>query len=154
MRKQTNTLSPSSKYFQSLKFSDSDFREVRGLGLGRPKSSEFEVFSKSEIFGLGLGRPKSSGNICILNSFFTFFRVCLQVLCLNSSEFQPLLQKIIMFRGPAWSMHSGWKRQFFGEKLLFLQRKMSGAPTFVNQKNFWNQNHVILPSFLSTKFKT
>jgi hypothetical protein len=27
------------KGFQSPKFSDSDFREVRGLGLGRPKSS-------------------------------------------------------------------------------------------------------------------
>jgi hypothetical protein len=41
MRKQTNTLSPSPKGFQSQKFSDSDFREVRGLrlGLGRPKSS-------------------------------------------------------------------------------------------------------------------
>jgi hypothetical protein len=33
----TNTLSPSPKGFQSPKFSDSDFREVRGLG--RPKSS-------------------------------------------------------------------------------------------------------------------
>jgi hypothetical protein len=32
--------SPSPKWgFQSPKFSDSDFREVRGLGLGRPKSS-------------------------------------------------------------------------------------------------------------------
>jgi hypothetical protein len=39
MRKQTNTLSPSPKGFQSPKFSDSDFREVHGLGLGRPKSS-------------------------------------------------------------------------------------------------------------------
>jgi hypothetical protein len=39
MRKLTNTLSPSPKGFQSPKFSDSDFREVRGLGLGRPKSS-------------------------------------------------------------------------------------------------------------------
>jgi hypothetical protein len=41
MRKQTHTLSPSPKGFQSPKFSDSDFREVRrlGLGLGRPKSS-------------------------------------------------------------------------------------------------------------------
>jgi hypothetical protein len=39
MRKQTNTLSPSLKGFQSPKFSDSDFRKVRGLGLGRPKSS-------------------------------------------------------------------------------------------------------------------
>jgi hypothetical protein len=29
MRKQTNTLSPSPKGFQSPKFSDSDFREVR-----------------------------------------------------------------------------------------------------------------------------
>jgi hypothetical protein len=39
--KQTNTLSPSPKGFQSPKFSDSDFREVRrlGLGLGRLKSS-------------------------------------------------------------------------------------------------------------------
>jgi hypothetical protein len=36
---QTNTLNPSPKCFQSPKFSDSDFREVRGLGLGRPKSS-------------------------------------------------------------------------------------------------------------------
>jgi hypothetical protein len=35
MRKQTNTLSLSPKGFQSPKFSDSDFREVRG----RPKSS-------------------------------------------------------------------------------------------------------------------
>jgi hypothetical protein len=35
MRKQTNTLSPSPKGFQSPKFSDSDL--VRGLG--RPKSS-------------------------------------------------------------------------------------------------------------------
>jgi hypothetical protein len=32
-------MSPSPKGFQSPKFSDSDFREVRGLGLGRPKSS-------------------------------------------------------------------------------------------------------------------
>jgi hypothetical protein len=41
MRKQTNTLSPSPKGFQSPKFSDSTLREVRGLGLGlgRPKSS-------------------------------------------------------------------------------------------------------------------
>jgi hypothetical protein len=37
MRKQTNTLSPSPKGFQSPKFSDSALREVRGLG--RPKSS-------------------------------------------------------------------------------------------------------------------
>jgi hypothetical protein len=37
MRKLTNTLSPSPKGFQSPKFSDSDFWEVRGLG--RPKSS-------------------------------------------------------------------------------------------------------------------
>jgi hypothetical protein len=37
MRKQTNTLSPSPKGFQSPKFSDSVFREVRGLG--RPKCS-------------------------------------------------------------------------------------------------------------------
>jgi hypothetical protein len=38
-----NTLSPSPKGFQSPKFSDSDFREVRGLGLGlgRPKSSAY-----------------------------------------------------------------------------------------------------------------
>jgi hypothetical protein len=36
----TNMLSPSPKCFQSPKFSDSDFREVRGLGLGRPKSSD------------------------------------------------------------------------------------------------------------------
>jgi hypothetical protein len=42
MRKQTNTLSPSPNGFQSPKFSDSDFREVRGLGLGlgRPKISD------------------------------------------------------------------------------------------------------------------
>jgi hypothetical protein len=40
MRKQTNTLSPSPKGFQSPKFSESDFREIRGLGLGRPKSSD------------------------------------------------------------------------------------------------------------------
>jgi hypothetical protein len=42
MRKQTYTLSPSPKGFQSPKFSDSDFSEVRrlGLGLGRPKSSD------------------------------------------------------------------------------------------------------------------
>jgi hypothetical protein len=33
------TRSPSPKGFQSPKFSDSDFREVRGLGLGRPKCS-------------------------------------------------------------------------------------------------------------------
>jgi hypothetical protein len=39
MRKQKNTLSPSPKGSQSPKFFDSDFREVRGLGLGRPKSS-------------------------------------------------------------------------------------------------------------------
>jgi hypothetical protein len=39
MRKETNTLSLSPKGFQSPKFSDSDFREVRGLGLRRPKSS-------------------------------------------------------------------------------------------------------------------
>jgi hypothetical protein len=37
MRKQTNTLSPSPKGYQSPKFSDSGFREVRGLG--RPKNS-------------------------------------------------------------------------------------------------------------------
>jgi hypothetical protein len=45
MRKQTNTLSPSPKGFQSPKFSDSDFREVRGLGLGRPKSSGNMLFT-------------------------------------------------------------------------------------------------------------
>jgi hypothetical protein len=44
MRKQTNTLSPSPKGFQSPKFTDSDFREV--CGLGRPKSSAF-YFAKS-----------------------------------------------------------------------------------------------------------
>jgi hypothetical protein len=42
MRKQTNTLSPSPKGFQSPKFSDSDFREVRGLG--RPKSSVISAY--------------------------------------------------------------------------------------------------------------
>jgi hypothetical protein len=43
MSKQTNTLRPSPKGFQSPKFSDSDFREVRGLGLGLgpPKSSSY-----------------------------------------------------------------------------------------------------------------
>jgi hypothetical protein len=45
MRKQTNTLSPSPKGFQSPKFSDSDFREVRGLGLGRPKSSAVKQYN-------------------------------------------------------------------------------------------------------------
>jgi hypothetical protein len=37
------TPSPSPKGFQSPKISDSDFREVRGLGLwlGRPKSSDY-----------------------------------------------------------------------------------------------------------------
>jgi hypothetical protein len=39
MRKQTNTPSPSLEGLKSPKFSDSDFREVRGLRLGRPKSS-------------------------------------------------------------------------------------------------------------------
>jgi hypothetical protein len=48
MRKQTNTLSPSPKGFQSPKFSDSDFREVRGLGFGRPKSSACGVYGKVE----------------------------------------------------------------------------------------------------------
>jgi hypothetical protein len=43
MRKQTNTLSPSPKGFQSPKFSDSDFREVRGLG--SPKSSNVNYHS-------------------------------------------------------------------------------------------------------------
>jgi hypothetical protein len=42
MLKFTDTLSPSPKGFQSPKFSDSDFREVRGLGLGRPKSSDLK----------------------------------------------------------------------------------------------------------------
>jgi hypothetical protein len=42
MHKQTNTLSPSPKGFQSPKFSDSDFREFRGLG--RPKSSDMNVY--------------------------------------------------------------------------------------------------------------
>jgi hypothetical protein len=44
MSKQTNTLSPSPKGFQSPKFSDSDFREVRELGLGRPKSSAIILY--------------------------------------------------------------------------------------------------------------
>jgi hypothetical protein len=54
MRKLTNTLSPSPKGFQSPKFSDSGFREVRGLGfrLWRPKSSagrsEFEDCKEKE----------------------------------------------------------------------------------------------------------
>jgi hypothetical protein len=46
MRKLTNTLSPSPNGFQSPKFLDSHFREVRGLGLGRPKSSEFLTLCK------------------------------------------------------------------------------------------------------------
>jgi hypothetical protein len=50
MRKQTNTLSPSPKGFQSPKVSDSDFREV--LGLGRPKSS-----ANNNIVGLLYGVP-------------------------------------------------------------------------------------------------
>jgi hypothetical protein len=54
MHKQTNTLSPSPKGFQSPKFSDSDFREVRGLGLG-------------------LGRPKSSGTVCTVYLSMSFF---------------------------------------------------------------------------------
>jgi hypothetical protein len=48
MRKHTNTLTPSPKGFQSPKFLDSDFREVRGLGLGlrlgRPKSSAVDLY--------------------------------------------------------------------------------------------------------------
>jgi hypothetical protein len=48
MRKQTNTLSPSPKGFQSPKFSDSDFSEV--CGLGRPKSSGFESFESFKSF--------------------------------------------------------------------------------------------------------
>jgi hypothetical protein len=51
MRKETNTLSPSPKGFLSPKFSDSDFREVRGLGLGRPKSSALTP-KKSGQFGV------------------------------------------------------------------------------------------------------
>jgi hypothetical protein len=39
MRKITNTLGPSLKGFQSLKFSDSDFREVRGLGTSKKRAS-------------------------------------------------------------------------------------------------------------------
>jgi hypothetical protein len=52
MRKLTNTLSPSPKGFQSPKFSDSDFREVRGLG--RPKSSDYRppATDPSLIFSL------------------------------------------------------------------------------------------------------
>jgi hypothetical protein len=50
MHKQTNTPSPSPKGFQSPKFSDSDFREVRGLGLGRPKSSV--IYHWQRVFSL------------------------------------------------------------------------------------------------------
>jgi hypothetical protein len=55
MRKLTNTLSPSPKGFQSPKFSDSDFREGRGLGLG-------------------LGRPKSSGTNILIS-----IHICINV---------------------------------------------------------------------------
>jgi hypothetical protein len=48
MRKQTNTLSPSPKGFQSPKFSDSDFREVRGLG--RPKTSAINIMAQKVIY--------------------------------------------------------------------------------------------------------
>jgi septin 7 len=59
MRKLTNTLSPSPKGFQSPKFSDSDFREVRSLGLelGRPKSSD-----KYYYFILGFGDAVDNSN--------------------------------------------------------------------------------------------
>jgi hypothetical protein len=50
MRKQTNTLSPCPKGFQSPKFSDSDFSEVCGLGLGRPKSSAVSILVFSNLF--------------------------------------------------------------------------------------------------------
>jgi hypothetical protein len=61
MRKQTNTLSSSPKGFQSPKFSDSDFREVRGLGLGRTKSSgkrcpkDLQVTLKPTLSSLSTG---------------------------------------------------------------------------------------------------
>jgi hypothetical protein len=57
----TENPSPSLKWgFQSPKFSDSDFREVRGLGLGRPKSSavkgdtaaSFYLHRKMQVIGL------------------------------------------------------------------------------------------------------
>jgi hypothetical protein len=48
MHKLTNTLSPSPKGFQRPKFLDSDFSEVRGLGLGRPKSSAIDPFHHEE----------------------------------------------------------------------------------------------------------
>jgi hypothetical protein len=65
MRKQTNMLSPSPKGFQSPKISDSDFREVRGLGLGRPKSSGqgnlYNILAKPLCSVCAVSPPKPAG---------------------------------------------------------------------------------------------
>jgi hypothetical protein len=44
------------------------------------------------------------------------------------------------------------EKSFFGKKWRFQQRIRSGGPTFANQNFFLDQNNVIWPSFLSTKW--
>jgi hypothetical protein len=68
--------SPSPKWcFQSPKFSDSDFREVRGLGLGRPKSSVIWSFRSLRSFWLlrSLRSLRSFRSFVFFRSFM-FFR--------------------------------------------------------------------------------
>jgi hypothetical protein len=67
VNKQTRWV-PSPKGLQSPKFSDSDYREVRGLGLGRPKSSgiQYLILVKNCI--------KQIKNLESLNFFFFFWK--------------------------------------------------------------------------------
>jgi hypothetical protein len=74
MRKLTNTLSPSPKGFKSPKFSDSDMREVcgLGLGLGRPKSSIISYPYPGpikEYYILSLSRQKKDMDILYILLF-------------------------------------------------------------------------------------
>jgi hypothetical protein len=72
MRKQTNTLSPSPKGFQSPKISHSDIREVRGRG--RPKSSDYYSiwFNLSAAFFIS---EKKTGVIKLKTHYFISYHV-------------------------------------------------------------------------------
>jgi hypothetical protein len=99
MRKQTNALSPSpkAKGFQSPKFLDSDFREVRGLGLGlgRPKSSAMgHVTYTSKQQRLTTKNVLSADNCSHLHpSFFGFEGTICYVLKGHSIKSWPLNSK-------------------------------------------------------------
>jgi hypothetical protein len=136
MHKQTNTLSPSPKGFQSPKFSDSDFREVCGLGLRRPKSSAYPLSQPKKWYNIlspitEKPSPKSDRKYLFLASRAAT-RTCSLVSChckwLQSARMQ--FEKLPLQLGSSVRIHAVC--QF--ENLLFVDESNKVTHTIFSQK--------------------